>query len=236
MGESITYRIIKQRAVPAIAIRKLVGNEKCYIGVSLNNPFFYGKHLPLLFKWIAGHFQECIIIIGDHLNRINETILHGKQGEDAIADSLKKGDFLIERIKEAISELDTKKFTIFRWADYIALYPEIFEEKKKLIQYAKIDAELGNAINESSIEFITRLANRNEPMFVSAAEAMICSKEYILEEMAVFTKIIEMGYVVQVYPGTQLEILKKMARGDFPQIQSSLKRGIYIDLTVKKRK
>ena len=52
--------------------------------------------------------------------------------------------------------------------------------------------------------------------------------------MAVFSVLIEQGYRVQVYPGTQLKILKDLANNKFPNLDNNLTQGIYIDLSVKK--
>ena len=236
MEQNITFRIVKQKSAPAITIEQLSKYRKCYLGVSVNNPFFRDKHLGLLLRWISNHFDECIIIIGDYLHRINETILLGKFGEDAINASMLRGNQLHEIIEVSLTLLPHNKFKVYRWKDILDKHPDIFEEKKKLLSYFTTDEKFRNAIVQSSTEFIDRLSERGESLYLSKEEAIEQSKEYLIEEMAVFSKLIEKDYKVQVYPGTQLSVLKDFANKKFDNLDTNLNEGIYIDLTVKKRK
>ena len=69
---------------------------------------------------------------------------------------------------------------------------------------------------------------------VSEEEAIKHSVEYIIEEMTVFSILISNGYSTLVYPGTILQIFKDIVQDVFPDLESVLKKGIYIDLTIKK--
>ncbi|MFN3299833.1 MAG: tRNA-dependent cyclodipeptide synthase [Sediminibacterium sp.] len=236
MEKNITFRVVKLRSAPKITIQQLSKYRKCYLGVSVNNPFFRDKHLGLLLRWIANHFDECIIIIGDYLHRINETILLGKFGDDAINASMLRGNQLHEIIEVALSLLPQNKFKIYRWKDFLDEHPTVYDKKKQLLNYYNESDEFKNAIIQSSTEFIERLSERGEVIYLSKEDAVAQSKEYLIEEMAVFSKLIEEGYKVQVYPGTQLNILKELANKKYKSVDTNLKEGIYIDLTVKKRK
>jgi tRNA-dependent cyclodipeptide synthase len=236
MEKSVNFRIVKLKSAPKITIQQLSKYRKCYLGVSVNNPFFRDKHFGLLLRWIANHFDECIILIGDYLHRINETILLGKFGDDAINSSMLRGNQLYEILEVALSLLPQNKFTIYRWKDFLDEYPDTQKRKEQLLNYYNENEEFRNAIFQSSTEFIERLSDRGEVIYLSKEEAVVESKEYLIEEMAVFSKLIEQGYKVQVYPGTQLNVLKELANKKYESIDTNLKEGIYIDLTVKKRK
>jgi tRNA-dependent cyclodipeptide synthase len=230
------YRIVKNDIAPRLGVKELAIYNKCYLGVSINNPFFRDQYLGLLMKWMANHFDKSLIIIGDYLNRINEMIIHGKSETDAIEDSIRKGDDIEDKIKIAISLLPQDKFTVYRWIDLIRKYPDANDEKMKLISMAKKNPEFAEQIQISASDFIDRLLNRGQRLSFSKTEAIEKSKMYLFEEMALFSILIQKGYKVQIYPGTQLRVLKLLANGAFPSLGSPLKNGIYVDLKIKKSK
>lgn len=228
------YKIKKHDSAPTISVKKLAEYRKCYLGISVNNPFFRDQNLGLLLKWIANHFDECIIIIGDYLHRINESILHGITGEQAIASSINRGDIIEEMLNAFLLILPDDKFKVYRWKEFLDNNPKSLSEKEKLTTLFSTNKEFRNDILQSCTEFIDRLIARGERLYLTKEEAISQSKEYLLEEMAVFSVLIEQGYRVQVYPGTQLKILKDLANYKFPNIDTNLSQGIYIDLSVKK--
>lgn len=230
------YKVKKIESAPAISVNQLSEYRRCYLGISINNPFFREQHLGLLLKWISNHFDECIILIGDYLHRINESILYGKTGEDAIASSSIRGEIIQNMLDIAISVLPQNKFKVYRWKDFLDNNPKWQTEKEALITYFNNDKTFHDDIIQSCTEFIDRLIARGEPLYLSKEEAINQSKEYLLEEMAVFSVLIEQGYSVQVYPGTQLKILKDLANNKHQNIKTNLSKGIYVDLTVKKIK
>lgn len=230
------YKIKKIESAPTISVNQLAEYRKCYLGISVNNPFFREQHLGLLLKWISNHFDECTIIIGDYLHRINESILHGTTGEEAIASSIIRGDQIELMLEVALSILPQNKFKVYRWKDFLDKYPKALSEKEKLTSIFNSNKIFQDDILQSCSEFIERLVTRGERLYLTKEEAINQSREYLLEEMAVFSVLIEQGYEVQVYPGTQLKILKDLANKKIPDINTNLTQGIYIDLTVKKIK
>lgn len=228
------YKIKRTGSAPDITIKQLAKYRKCYLGISINNPFFRDKHLGLLLKWIDNHFDECEILIGDYLHRINESILHGLVGNEAIASSMKRGDQIHEILDVALSILPGNKFKVYRWKEFLDANPDTIIEKNRLTELFESNKDLGDSIIHSCTEFINRLIERGESLFLPKEEAIIQSKEYLIEEMAVFSVLIGKGFIVQVYPGQQLKTLKDLANNIFKDVETNLTQGIYIDLTVKK--
>jgi tRNA-dependent cyclodipeptide synthase len=228
------YKIKKLESAPPLTVHQLRKYKKCYLGISVNNRFFRDQHLGLLLNWIFNHFDECVIIIGDYLHRINESILHGLTGEEAIASSINRGDQIHEIIDIALTSLPQAKFKVLRWKQFLDKYPNSLVEKDRLAELFAINQDFQKDILQSSSAFVDRLIARGERLYPTRQEAISQSTEYLLEEMAVFSELIKHGYLVQVYPGTQLKILKDLANKKFPTIATNLASGIYVDLIVKK--
>jgi tRNA-dependent cyclodipeptide synthase len=217
-------------------LKDLIYQENCYLGISINNPFFLGDYLGLLLQWIAKRFPTCKIIVGDHLHRINEYILNGVDDEAlAIAEGKKRGKIIADRIEALLDEFPRKKFELEFWETYYN-NPECQDQKRKLRESFETNKYFSRSVQESASDFIERQVSRGCHIHLDKASAVEKSVEYLLEEMAVFSYLIEKGYRVQVYPGTQLSILKEFANGEFTELGSNLNKGIFIDLTVKKVK
>lgn len=228
------YKIKKTDIAPKLGSIKNLKVKSCYLGVSINNTFFYGPHFELLLKWVSSYFDECVILIGDYLNRRNEFIFNNKTEKDAIENSLVLGDELYAKINLIITQLPSQKFKLYRWKQFLDDNPTAMKVKDDLENIYNTNENFKSEILQSCTEYITRLLNKKRTISISKEEAIIQSKEYILEEMAVFSILIEKGFTVQVYPGTQLKVLKDLANGEFPELNTNLKQGIYIDLSVKK--
>ena len=229
------YKIKIADIAPKLITDTKYSDKKCYLGISINNPFFWGKHVDLLLKWISDHFDSCLIIIGDHLHRLNEYILNGISGQEAIDAGLKLGDEALAIFSEQIKKYPKGKFEIHRWQTYHD-DNKCQQEKLKLTKSCDSNYFFNKSIINSCTEFIDRHIDRGNNPKVTYEKAIQLSKEYLLEEMAVFSILIEQGYTVQVYPGSQLPVLKEFAEHKFEDIESNLRDGIYIDLFVKKKK
>ncbi len=226
------YKVKINDIAPNIS-KKLIYSNNCYLGVSINNPFFWGDHIALLLQWIDKHFPQCQIVIGDYLHRFNEIMSNERNEKDAIKASLSIGDKMLERIHDELNKLPNNTFSIHRWQNYINEMGTV-DKHHKILSLFDSHQDFQDGIRQSCYEFITRQIRKGKVLKVSEDEALNLSLQYLLEELAVFSTLIEKGYAVQVYPGTQLLILKQIARGEIAEIDTNLKKGIFLDLTVKK--
>jgi len=171
--------------------------------------------------------------MGDHLNRINEQIFKGIKEDEAIINSIKTGDDLIEKFEDELRAMSSQNITIHRWQQY---YNDnnVNIIKSKFINLFNMHKRFREEIQTCSMKFIGRQVKNGNALKIEEEAAIMLSCEYLIEEMAVFDVLIARGYRVQVYPGNQLNILKQFARGDFCDIDTNLINGIYVDLTVKK--
>ncbi|WP_335973252.1 tRNA-dependent cyclodipeptide synthase [Gaetbulibacter jejuensis] len=224
------YKIKYSSITPNIP-KELIYNENCYVGISINNDFFWGKHTDIFFEWIEKRFNHCKIVIGDYIHRHNEIIFNDSDYDEAVRRSLYFG----KQIKELLSKIEilqSPKFKILHWN-------EIYK-KNEMIQFTnKINNAYLNSsdfkylVDSSAKEFISRQVKANRLPLTSYDDCVQHSVNYIKEELSVFCYLIKNDFKVQVYPGSQLPILKHFASNKV-DLELELKDGIYIDLkTVK---
>lgn len=204
-----------------------------YLGTSLRNPFFWGNHMPLLCEWISTRFPVGIIVIGDYLDRFNQFIFAEKLSvDDSIRLSIESGIKLEKTIHKYVSQLENGNITIERWSKYYE--NEVVQNiKTNLFRQLNESPDFYSSVKQSAIGYLKNKAIGNLSNILNDKNINF-SIEYILEEMAVFSFLIELGYKVQLYPGTQLSVLKQIANKEIILNDSNLDQGIYVDLTVKK--
>ena len=209
--------------------------QKCFLGVSLSNPFFQGKHLERVLNWINNNFSECHIVIADHLHRFNEYTFNNKNTSEAEVACKRLGDEIYNNILLLTNSFHNQKFKIYRWLNFTQTNDFILKSAQ-INNHFISDSEFRTSVLQSCEDFIDKQINRGYHIGITREDAVNKSKEYLLEEMAVFSLLIGMGYTVQVYPGTQLKVLKELANKKILGVDDNLSKGIYIDLSIKKIK
>jgi hypothetical protein len=116
-----------------------------------------------------------------------------KTGEEAIDSSIIRGDQIELILEVALSILPKNKFKVYRWKDFLDMHPEALIEKDNLNSIFRSNKLFRDGIVQSCTEFIERLITRGEQLYLTKEEAINQSREYLIEEMAVFSILIERG-------------------------------------------
>lgn len=227
------YRVKTKDIQPKKYKKQIRFPKKCFLGISLSNPFFHGIHLLEVLKWIDLNFDECKIVIADHLHRFNAYIFNGSDNEEANKECDKMGGDIHNKIQDLLGNFDASKFAIKHWLD-LSEQKNAIDNHNNIRSYFESNKNFKMSVINSSKKFIAKQINRGYQIHIPEDEAVKKSTDYILEELAVFAMLIDQGYSVQVYPGKQLKVLKDIANNHFPHFNTSLKNGIYIDLSIKK--
>jgi tRNA-dependent cyclodipeptide synthase len=220
------------KITPKLTEQKLFTYDKCYVGISINNPLFYGYNLRSILEWINTHFTDCLIVIGDYLFRHNEKILSGKTDTDAIKSALLRGDTYVQELNDLLAEVGQQKFKIVRWKK---LYnkestQEAFVKLKNMYQ---CDSEFQKQVKDSATNFIFRKQKQGKNIPHQVDEAIELSCKYLLEEMSVFNTLVGLGWKVEVYPGEQIPILEKIIENKFPSSPENLQERVFVNLKLK---
>jgi len=219
------------RITPGIGEEALRSYRKCYMGISLDNPVFKGDSLESLVGWAVERFDGCLVVVGDYLRRHNEYILTGSGEEEAVAASLSAGDSFIESSREIFAKAAPGRLESVRWRDCMAL-EEYSQNRSQLERLYVSDGGFEAALRKDAGAFIERQVRNGRRLKVPHDEAVSVSCQYLLEEMAVFSALSGRGWQVELYPGPELTVLVKAARGAFEGLPEGLKRRINVELKV----
>jgi tRNA-dependent cyclodipeptide synthase len=223
------------RITPQITDEKLSTYRECYMGISLDNPVFRGKSLAAMLAWALERFDSCLVVTGDYLRRHNERVMGGLNGEEAGQAALRAGDEFIDREKELFSRLPAERVRLIRWKECLA-FAEYESSKAALDKLFAADASFREAVQKDAVSFVARQLRKNGNLATSEEEAIAVSCEYLLEEIAVFSALSQRGRHVELYPGAELEVLVKIANGEFSDIPAGLKERINVELKCNSNK
>lgn len=217
------------RITPEISDDQLQTYRECYMGISLDNPVFGGESLEALVLWAAERFDTCLVVTGDYLRRHNEHILNGLNEEEATKAALAAGDEFIEKTRGLFGEAPKDRVRLVRWRDCLA-FEEYKSSRAALDKLFATDEAFKDAVRKDAESFVARQKGRSRKLAVSEEEAIAVSCEYLLEEIAVFSALSEQGRHVELYPGPELDVLVRIANGEFTDIPRGLKERINVEL------
>jgi tRNA-dependent cyclodipeptide synthase len=226
------YKIKVAQVLPARAEGELFLHKKSVLGVSMSNPVFWRSSLGNLLQWMDGNFADNMILVGDYLHRLNERVANGNNEAQAIETALDLGDQFMARLQPFLQNFEQNRFVVQRWQPFHQ-DPDFWKEMELMERLYRDNASIRASIDSTAALFIWQKQDRTA-FQMAKEEAIRLSAQYLLEEMAVFSVLIDRGWDVVLYPGAQLPLLMEIATGRFKDVPISLHKGVYVELQVKK--
>lgn len=223
------------KILPNLSKRELFSRKRCYIGISLDNPEFYGKSLQALVLWGIGNFGQCLVVVGDHLRRFNEQIFNGLEYSEAVKVANALGDSFIDKAGGFFGQIPTKRLMMTRWKQCL-LSDEYKKSREILDELFEKDSAFKSAVEKDAFSFARRQTKRNKALAVTMEVAIELSCRYLLEEVAVFSALSEQGWSVELYPGPELHVLSEVAKSAFINVPQGLKERINVELKISDQK
>ncbi|MHC4396711.1 MAG: tRNA-dependent cyclodipeptide synthase [Planctomycetota bacterium] len=221
------------KTTPKVSEEQLFSHRRCYIGISIDNPVFYGSSLEALLLWGIKNFDQSLVIIGDYLRRFNEQIFNHLPVDKAVKAAQDAGDLFLLQTSQLLEQLPREKISITRWKPCL----ETDEYKKSraiLDELFDSDPNFKTAVVRDAFSFAKRQAKQKRTLAIPMEEAIELSSQYLMEEIAVFSALSEQGWNVELYPGPELRVLVEIARGKYSNIPQGLKKRINVELQICK--
>lgn len=218
---------------PAVSRERLFAHRRCYMGISLDNPVFTGATLKTLLRWATGHFDKCLIVVGDYLRRYNEQIFSALTGPAAAEAALGSGQEFLDRNRDLLASFDSEKLVVTRWQPCLT-GREYLDARQTLADLYGADDKFRAAVQRDGAAFLRRQQRHGRKLAVEEERAIELSCEYLLEEIAVFSSLAQQGWKVELYPGPELDVLVEAARGDYTGIPAGLKDRVNVELRLHK--
>ena len=168
-------------------------SSRCILAISMGVEAYEKHKLIGILKLINRNFQECIIVVGDTLNRYNAALQ--QQGGDLEALTLKQGeDWLNRNLAYFVKELQIP-FKVIRWNSFLSL-PNFEMHSKKIEHLYQTNDNYRTVFDDTAEEFINRQGHPDNSK--NSHHFHQCIK-YLKEEAAVMCLWTELNCEYEIY-------------------------------------
>ncbi len=195
--------------------------EKIYFGMSMENSIFHNKSLlEEVIQFLSDHSSSFTVLVGDYLHRYNEMIFHGLNEEDAIKVVLDKG---LKLKSDFVNTMDTLALPVaynFVHTEHLLTLPEFSDKFDRFISIYQTNTAFSTLIDQT-VEIFLR---RQYKVKLDIEQSKRLCNQYLFEELAMFEILAEQGYMVNIYPGNQLPVIKAICTGALKGVSAPLEQ------------
>src|SRR3990167_9821135 len=174
-------------------------NSTCLLTISVGQEMHEGEKFLSTIRLVNSAFKNCVILVGDSLQRHAMSIADRESSNEFYEHSLLEGDWWLERNKEYYSQL-TIPYHIIRW-DYWLAHDEYQHFYSKICESYSEDPGYKSAFQKTIDEFLIRYRRRlNSSQRLNEEKAADVCLEYLKEECAALCLWVEGGFHFEVYP------------------------------------
>lgn len=196
----------------------------CPYSFMANRKFLLG-YLP----WLNRYVSDGIIVLGDYLERHNIEVFENLDASLASQKSLTKGVTIWKKIQRIVGECELQNLTSLKIKDVISSN----EYKKIYSKIKKYSFELCRFDEDITEQVFTMLSTNERSRFIlspiTPAQLNIL-KEYLFEEIAFYIYAYQKGYKIEIYPGRDMLIMRRIAIGEYPDFPYDFSNRTHISI------
>ena len=159
------------------------GYQTARLQISVGGERHEGEKFAATVDWVKNRFDKAVICVNDTLQRFNY-IDKGMAEKEAFDKSLEAGRLWLERHMDELRTLP--RLEIYRWEEWKG--EEFRQAHERVLRLYRESAEFQQALAES--------------------EKNNLSRDYLLEEVAVFSLMYKRENAVDIYPGTLPKVME----------------------------
>ena len=196
-----------------------------YLSISVTSRFANRAWLTSLLTWATQHTNATLIVEGSYLERWN-LLADGTAPDLTTATQLVRPAVqrMARRVSSVLEELKIQSRIVhLNWEAELRT-PGYIEAETAIAEFHASDSAFQDAIEQT---LLAHAAATRKPIRSSS----ILSTSYLLEELAMFLHLYRQGFLIEIYPGSDLDIMERLARGDFSGFPLACPSRTHISLT-----
>lgn len=210
----------------------VAGRRPCpaFLGISLKNKMANKRALAKMIPWLAERATRSLIVIGDYPHRHNLVALRGLSPHGALQKAMADGTRTLRYAREITAACNGESsVTVHSAADFIET-SGCRDTLRRLTAYF----HEGGPFVDQVVSAAVRYANRACPELPAAHANCVLPtlKDYVLEELAMFLHLYDLGYLVEVYPGPDLPLMRNLATSAYERFPFQCPDRTHISIAV----
>ncbi len=202
----------------------------CRLQISVGHDSHDGAKFEATIRWASRRFKEVILCVNDTLQRYNTLAIQECSDESVRSLWRAEGDAWLARNKHLFQLLPDYK--IFRWDHW--LNSSDYNVRREQVDMFYLQHEyFRSAIKENITSFWYR--NRDRKNYESFEKFSNYSREYLLEETAVFSMMFDQKEAVDIYPGSVLLPATIFRNNPVSGMPQGLDKGVFTRIDFKRR-
>ncbi|MCG8093092.1 MAG: tRNA-dependent cyclodipeptide synthase [Candidatus Thiodiazotropha endolucinida] len=216
-------------------IDRSLGDAKVFVGICIYSPLSNYRYLKEYIPWVLSHASRTLIVIGDYVERYNDPTW--KKGSEEIASKkvLARGRKIrsgIERVlKEFPEYMDCVQ--IGNWYDDILTY-EFKKIHHEVVSAYQSDLNFQKDVDVAVLSYLNSSRRAKDLRLAPNYKSREASCAYILEEISYFIFTILNDYYIEVYPGKDMRIMRKISEGSYKSLNYDLTKRTHVSIQVPK--
>lgn len=210
----------------------LAGGRSCpaFLGVSIKNKMANRRALSEAIPWLQKHVSNGLILIGDYPHRHNLVALRGLSPHGALTKAIADGSRALRTARAIVDEIDAGSTMIVQSAADVIETAQCRSILRALSRYFDNGHVFVKDVLDAARDYTVRAC----PAFPRshALKILPILKDYILEELAMFLTLYKTGYLVEVYLGPDLPIMRKIATGCYAGFPFKCPERTHISLDI----
>lgn len=237
--QNLNYRVsIVARETSGRLVQRFTARDRLpvFLALSPDSKFLTRKRVSAVLRWLLPRTTKVMIAEGTFLTRWNLQAFDGVSAAVATQLAEERGHRIAETIRAAVRDADhlraSNMVELIDWSSVVRT-PEFVEIRNRIAAFADANADFSQGIDDLVGEYLDRRMRR-EPTTVSVSTgASQLLRAYVLEELAMFVQLYDHGLHVEVYPGDDINLMRQVARGDFPSFPFDLSERTHIAVALK---
>lgn len=222
----MTIQIYKIVVTPTSARHAYLDESRCLYSISLGAPDKTIDDVLEGLAWTTARFQDVAVLIGDSLLVLTLQIQKGLEYSVARTEAASLAGAMASAVRVAYPSM-----TVFS-SEELHLDGSYQRCLARIRDAVTSDGDLSHSIDRDALEFLNRQARRARLALPKDA-AMTLAREYLIQEVAIYSHMASVGWRLDVYLGSELTTLAGIINGTVPSPTPELSRRINVSLRRK---
>lgn len=209
--------------------------DNARLQISVGQDYHEGEKLKAVAEWSAPRFEKTIVCVNDTLQRYNLMFEMGLNEEQARDMSAHQGQEWLNRNKVSFRNNDNVIF--IHWNEWLE-HTDYHSERAKVEKFYRSNEEFKQAIDGNIMAIWERRRSMDALAYTFNRfnEFSDLSRQYLLEEITVFSMMFEQEKAIDIYPGSVIFAATVFQGQSIEDAPKGLGKGFFSRIDFSRRK